>query len=75
MARNGNVADIGWCEACQKKLFTDRKRARKVARQHHPHKGTYVCPVLPMFWHVGSLGEAIRQGHVTRDVYYRREVA
>jgi hypothetical protein len=70
MVRNKNAAAIGWCETCQKLLYTDRKRARTVARQHHPHKNTYPCPVRGDLWHVGSLHEAIKHGHVTRDEYY-----
>lgn len=73
MPRNKTADAIAWCEGCQKLLYTDRKRARYVARQHHPHKSTYPCPVNPSMFHVGSLSEAIKSGVVTRDEYYGRE--
>jgi len=66
---------IGFCEECQKLWYTDRNVARTVARQHHPHKGTYLCPEVSTMWHVGSLAEPIRQGHVTRNEYYGGDAA
>ena len=70
------VADaIGYCPECEKLWYTDRNKARAVARQHHPHKNTYPCPEAPTMWHVGSLPDAVRQGHVTRDEYYGGDAA
>jgi hypothetical protein len=70
MTRSKNADAIGWCEACQKLMYTDRRRAKSVGKQHHPHKGTYVCPANGLMFHVGSLPEAIKQGHITRSEYY-----
>jgi hypothetical protein len=70
MVKNKTSAAIAWCEECQKLLYTDRNRARRVAREHHPHKNTYPCPVAPHMFHVGSRPDAVRQGHMTRTEYY-----
>lgn len=75
MGRNRSTAAIGYCGGCQKLWYTDRRKARAIARQHHPHKGTYPCPVDGTMWHVGSLAEPIKQGHVTRDEYYGGDAA
>jgi hypothetical protein len=75
MGRNRSTDAIGWCGECQKLLYTDRKRAKVIGRQHHPRKGSYPCPINPLMFHVGSLAEAIRQGHVTRNEYYGGDAA
>lgn len=62
---------IGWCEACQKWWYTDKSRAKKVGRRHHPRKPAYPCPVTrgtdQELYHVGSLPLPVRQGFLTRD--------
>jgi hypothetical protein len=70
MAKHIVSAAIAWCEACQKLSYTDRKRARIVAKQHRPRKGTYPCPVNPMLFHVGGLASPVKQGIVTREEFY-----
>lgn len=70
MVRNKNTAAIAYCEECGKLLYTDRRRARKVAREHHPHKNTYPCPIRPDLYHVGGLPGPVKQGHVTRDEFF-----
>jgi hypothetical protein len=62
---------VGWCDACDKHLYTDKARARKVARLHTEHMGVYRCPVLPAMWHVGTLADAIIRGEATRGQIYR----
>ena len=71
MDQRNNQGNIGWCQVCQKKLYTDRKSAKHVARQHHPRKGTYPCPDMPGMWHVGQLADPIKQGVATRTEFYR----
>lgn len=62
---------IGWCNSCGKWLYTDKARAKKVGRRHHPRKQVYVCPVTlgtdQELYHVGSLPRPVVQGFLTRD--------
>lgn len=73
MTINKTAGAIGWCSYCEKLLYNDRKRARAIARSHHPRKGTYPCPVQQDMWHVGGIPRAVIEGHVTRGEYYGRE--
>lgn len=68
-ARRG--LNIAWCDACEKKSYTSRKAARRIARRHTEHKAVYRCPTNQLLWHVGRLPERVRQGEVTRDEFYR----
>lgn len=70
-ARRGHA--IAWCDACEKKSYTSRKAARRIARRHTEHKTVYRCPINQMLWHVGRLAEAIRQGQVSREEFYSPE--
>lgn len=70
MTVNKTRLAIGWCEEHEKLEYTSRKRARHVARQHHPSKSTYRCDVNPQLWHVGSLPSIVKQGHVDKDEYF-----
>jgi hypothetical protein len=70
MNRSKSTGAIAYCKECGKLSYTDRKRARVVARQHHPSKGTYKCPVIEGLYHVGSLALPVKQGIVTRNEFY-----
>lgn len=62
---------IGRCSECRKWLYTDKARAKKVGRRHHPRKQAYPCPLTvgteTVLWHVGSVPVLVRQGFLTRD--------
>jgi hypothetical protein len=62
---------IGWCSTCGKWWYTDKARAKKVGRRHHPRKPAYICPVTvgkeQELYHVGSLPPSVVQGFLTRD--------
>lgn len=61
---------IGWCSGCRKWLYTDKARAKKVGRRHHPRKQAYPCPLTvgteTVLFHVGSVPVLVRQGFLTR---------
>jgi hypothetical protein len=63
---------VSWCPEHQKLLYTDRKRARRVARQHSEHKNAFRCDVYQGMWHIGGLPDAIRHGHMTKAEYYAK---
>jgi len=67
---------IGWCNACGKWWYTDKSRAKKVGRRHHPRKPAYVCPetkdMEQELYHVGSLPKSVVRGFLTRDQLRRR---
>jgi hypothetical protein len=67
---------IGWCETCQKWWYTDKSRAKKVGRRHHPRKPAYICPetkdTVQELYHVGSLPQLVVQGFLTRDQLRRK---
>lgn len=71
--KNSNA--VGWCPVHRKMLYTDRRRARRVARQHTEHKQAYRCDVSEGMWHVGGLPEPVRRGYTTKDKFYGRESA
>lgn len=71
-AVNKTASAIAWCETHGKLLYTDRKRARAVARQHPSHKNVYRCDVSEGLWHIGGLPEEVRHGHVTKDEFFGR---
>lgn len=68
---NRNRTAIGWCEWCQKLMYTSRKAARSAAKAHGEHKGAYQCPDNELFWHIGSLPMDIRHGNISREDFYR----
>jgi hypothetical protein len=72
MRGSRNHTPVGFCETHGKLWYTDRKRARVVARQHRERKSVYPCSDRPHLWHVGGLAEEVRKGHMTRDEYYHR---
>jgi hypothetical protein len=62
---------LGYCPQCQKLLYTDRKTAKKVARQHHEdHKSVYPCPINPILFHVGGVPDEVISGALTRGEYF-----
>ena len=68
---------IGWCNTCQKWWYTDKSRAKRVGRRHHPRKPAYICPetvgTAQELYHVGSLPLPVRQGFLTRDQLRRKQ--
>ena len=68
--KNSNA--VSWCATHQKLLYTDRRRARRVARQHTEHKQAYRCDVNEGMWHIGGLPEVVRRGYTTKDKYFGR---
>lgn len=70
-AVNKTSSAIAWCPRHRKLLYTDRKRARAVARQHPEHKNVYVCDDQEVrMFHIGRLPDEIRHGHMTKDEFY-----
>ena len=61
---------VAYCDTHQKLSYTNRKRARSIARLHPEHKSVYRCSDNELLWHVGSLPQAVKQGHVSKDEYY-----
>lgn len=62
---------VSWCSTHQKLLYTDRKRARRVARLHPEHKNAFRCDVHEGMWHIGGLPDLVRHGHMTKDQFYK----
>ena len=62
----------GYCDNCQKLTYFTRKAAKKVGHRLPVRRNAYPCPYNSNFFHVGELPKPIRQGHVTRDEFYRR---
>ena len=69
---NKTSTAIAFCEVHRKLLYTDRKRARAVARQHPEHKNVYPCDVSEHLYHIGRLPDEVRHGHMTKDEFYGR---
>lgn len=63
---------VAWCSKHRKLLYTDRKRARRVARQHAEHKNPYRCDVNEGMWHIGGLPDEVRHGYMTKEEFYKR---
>ena len=72
---NKTASAIAYCDVHRKLLYTDRKRARSVARQHPEHKNVYPCSVNVELYHIGRLPDEIRHGHMTKDEYYGEHVS
>lgn len=69
MRRSSNA--MGWCAPCGKLLYDTRKKAKRIAREHHQaHKSEYPCPVNQILWHVGEVPEEVIKGNITRNEYY-----
>ncbi len=67
---NKTSTAIGFCDFHRKLLYTDRKRARAVARQHPMHKNVYRCSVQDGMWHIGGLPDDVKHGHVDKDEFF-----
>lgn len=63
---------MGYCDDCGKLTYLTRKTAKLVGHRLRPRRNAYACPFDPQFFHVGELPLPIRQGHVSRDEFYRR---
>lgn len=66
----GLNAWVGYCDTHGKRWYTDRKRARHVAKQHTTHKNVYRCSVNPRLFHIGSLPDVVKHGYMTKDQVY-----
>ena len=73
--KNKTASAVAWCYTHNKLLYTDRKRARNVARQHPQHKNVYRCDANTELWHIGGLPDDVKHGHVTKDDYYGRRAS
>lgn len=72
---NKTGSAIAYCEVHGKLLYTDRKTARGVSRQHATHKNVYRCDQSPGWWHIGGLPVEVRRGNATKDEFYSRNAA
>lgn len=64
---------IGWCEVCEKRLYTTRKSARKAIKEARDGRmRPYRCSDQPDMFHVGHLPQRVRTGDVTVAEHYRR---
>jgi hypothetical protein len=73
--KNKTSTAIGYCDVHHKLLYTDRKRARSVARQHPEHKNVYRCNASQDMWHIGGLPDDVKHGHVTKDEFFSRSAS
>lgn len=62
---------IGFCEPCGKKIYLNRKAARRAAKRLHTEDPprAYPCMVTDSWWHVGHLPEAVVVGRIDRGEY------
>jgi hypothetical protein len=68
--KNKTSTAIGYCDVHRKLSYTDRKRARAVARQHTERKNVYRCTANEGMWHIGGLPEEVRHGHISKSEYF-----
>lgn len=68
--KSRHATALGFCETHDKLLYTSRKKARNVARQHTKHMSVYQCSVTTHLWHVGSLALTVIQGEADRRTIY-----
>lgn len=73
--KNKTGSAVAYCDVHGKLSYTDRKRAKEVARQHSEHKNAYRCDDNPNHWHIGALPPEVRRGHLTKSEYYGRAAA
>jgi len=66
---------IGYCDACGKRRYGNRKSARVVARRMNEHLVAYRCPKYSEFWHVGHLAKPVIHGVAPKEVIYREVTA
>lgn len=58
---------VAWCDKHQKKLYTRRRDAKRIAREHPgEHKVAYRCTLRPHLWHVGEIPPQVLSGEQTR---------
>ena len=63
---------VGWCEACQKRSFINRKAARAAGRKTGSGPmSAYRCPATPEgatpLWHTGHVASVVRRGELGKD--------
>jgi hypothetical protein len=63
---------VTWCEAHEKLCYTSRKRARQIARRHPEHKSTFRCSVNENLWHIGTLPDPIKYGHIGKAEFFEK---
>lgn len=63
-------AAVAFCDEHQKQMYSNRKRARRVAALHPEHKRSYRCDAHPGMWHIGGLPDAVRHGEMTKEEFY-----
>lgn len=61
---------VTYCETHHKLSYTSRKRARQIARRHSEHKGVYRCKDNEDLWHVGSLPDPVKYGHIPKHEFF-----
>lgn len=61
---------IGFCLAHQKRLYSSKRTAKRVARRMDGHLSVYPCSVIPTMFHVGNMSPLIISGEVTRHELY-----
>lgn len=71
MTKNKTAAAIGWCYTHDKLMYTNRKRAKSVARQHPDHKGVYPCEANQGMFHIGALPWEVIAGELTREQFFK----
>lgn len=66
---------IGHCDTHDKRLYTDKSRARQAIRKLKERgMRPYRCDAVEGMWHVGHMAPQILQGHTTAHVYYGRSL-
>lgn len=66
------VPYIGWCPKHEKKIYAERKLARRAIRQMH-EKGmsAYPCDEVAGGWHVGHMPPEVLRGDKPRSILRR----
>jgi hypothetical protein len=72
---NKTATAVAYCKVHHKLLYTDRKRARNIAKQHPQHKNVYRCEEHDGLWHIGALPIEIKHGHISKEDFYRNRRA
>ncbi len=65
----GDSEHVSSCEDCSKRIFADRRAARKKAKQIPGRRmHAYPCPAA-RGWHLGHLPKSVVHGKVPKAVY------
>jgi hypothetical protein len=65
---------IGTCDTHGKRMYTDRKSARRAANGVHDEPlQAYRCDAIDGMWHVGHPPKAVKEGRITNAEHRSRK--